>query len=565
MKEDQSGRLLIIGLDGATFDLIRPWAAAGHLPNIARLLAEGVSAPLRSVPNMNSAPAWSSFATGLNPGQHGIFYFYEQVPGTYTKRYLNASFRRGATFWRLLSEAGHRVGVINVPLTYPAEPVNGFMLAGLDTPGVDSPGFSHPPELAARLRAEVGEYTIEPGIPGYMKGGRRDEAAARIFEAIDRRLACARYLMAREPWDLFLLVFTATDAAQHFFWKDMDPSHPEHDPAEAARFGEVIFRTYRRLDEVVGELCAAAPDATVMLMSDHGGGFNQRGAEYLNDWLADLGLLSWLSQRQSTPSARELLIRFLGWVYRQVDRRLPRETKQRLVRLLPGVRERMETAMAFEGIDWPRTRAYAFGARDDILINLAGREPQGTVQPGREYEELRDFIIDRLYRTRDVASGEPVVEVAQRREEVYAGNRVERAPDILIRWRTDRLIRGLYIPQEGQPRPSVPPLSPSLNNGGHRPHGILILAGPEIRRGLILPEASIMDLAPTILYRFDLPLPGEMDGRVLTDAFVPAYVAGRPVRAAEGEAHLSGLDGVDYDEEDAAVIEERLRGMGYVE
>ena len=169
-------RLLIIGLDGATFDLIRPWAAAGKLPNIARLMETGVSAPLRSVPNQNSAPAWSSYATGKNPGKHGIFYFDERIEGTYNKRYLNGGFRQGESWWMIASRYGKVVGVINVPMSFPAEPVKGVMLAGLDAPSVDSPGFGYPPELMRELQTNVGEYTIEPGLPSYMKMGRKDLA-----------------------------------------------------------------------------------------------------------------------------------------------------------------------------------------------------------------------------------------------------------------------------------------------------------------------------------------------------------------------------------------------------
>ncbi|MCB0232575.1 MAG: alkaline phosphatase family protein, partial [Anaerolineae bacterium] len=381
----KNNRLLIIGLDGATFDLIRPWATAGKLPNIARLMRGGSSAPLRSVPNQNSAPAWSSFATGKNPGKHGIFYFDERIEGTYNKRYLNGGFRQGESWWSLASQAGKVVGVVNVPMSYPAEKVNGVMLAGLDAPGVDSPGFSHPPELIDELQQNVGDYIIEPGIPSYMKMRRRDLAEQAIFDAADKRAAYTRYLMSSRAWDVFHVTFTAPDASHHFFWRDMDLAHPEYNPVEAVRYGDTVERVYERMDQIVGELTALAPDATVMLMSDHGGGFNQRGAEYLNDWLASIGLLHYLDsggQRPSLPArGKKLAMAPLKWGYNQVDRRLPRDAKLKLVRLLPGVRERMEMALTFGNIDWTRTKAYAYGARDDLWINLQGREPGGIVPP----------------------------------------------------------------------------------------------------------------------------------------------------------------------------------------
>ncbi|HEM61767.1 MAG TPA: hypothetical protein ENO24_05715, partial [Chloroflexi bacterium] len=278
-------RILVIGLDGATFDLIKPWIAEARLPTLGRLMEEGVHGNLRSVPNLNSAPAWSSFATGTNPGKHGIFYFDERVPNTYTKRYLNGSHRVGKSFWKLLSDQGKTVCVINVPMTFPADELNGVMLAGLDSPGVQSEGFAYPPSILKELSSRVGDYIIEPGIPGYMKAGKKDQALARLFEAVDKRLNYARYLLAKYPWQLFVVVFTATDAVQHFFWKDMDPRHPEHDPQEARVYGDAILKVYQRMDEVVLTLLQEARPSTTIIVSDHGGGFNQRGAEYLNPWL----------------------------------------------------------------------------------------------------------------------------------------------------------------------------------------------------------------------------------------------------------------------------------------
>ncbi|UCC63889.1 MAG: alkaline phosphatase family protein [Anaerolineae bacterium] len=148
-------RTLIIGLDGATFDLIEPWARAGHLPALARLMAQGVHGPLRAWPNMNSAVAWSSMLTGYNPGEHGIYDFGRApLQRADTWRPTTAADRRKDPFWRLLSAAGQRMGVINVPISYPADPVNGFMLAGMDTPGLHSSGFAHPVDLRDELRRQ---------------------------------------------------------------------------------------------------------------------------------------------------------------------------------------------------------------------------------------------------------------------------------------------------------------------------------------------------------------------------------------------------------------------------
>lgn len=556
-------RLLIVGLDGATFDLIRPWAAAGELPNITRLMAEGTSAALRSVPNQNSAPAWSSYATGKNPGKHGIYYFNERIAGTYSTRYLNGSFRHGESWWMIASRAGRHAVVINVPMTYPAEAVNGVVLAGLDAPGVDKPGFSHPPELIKDLKARLGPYVIEPGLPSLMKMGRRDLAVEALFDAASKRAAYARHLLMSQPWDVFHVTFTAPDNAHHFFWKDMDPTHPEHDPAEAAVYGDTIRQVYQHMDAIVGELAALAPGAAIMLMSDHGGGFNQRGAEYLNDWLASLGLLHTIGEQPAiTDRLRQAAAAPLRWGYDLLDHNLSRAAKLRLAQLLPGLREHMETMLTFGEIDWSRTQAYAYGTRDDIWINLQGREPQGIVPPS-QYDALRDQIIAQLYATRDVGDHRPVLEMASKREAVYSGPHLERAPDILVRWKTDRVIRGLYLPGQAASPPEVPPLRPNLNNGGHRLHGIFVMAGPGVRRGHTLVEGVLWDLAPTILHYLGVPIPDDMDGSILQEAFESEWLQSHPVRfAAPGEAQA---EAADYAGDEEAIIERRLRGLGYVQ
>lgn len=563
-EEQMTQRILLIGLDGATFDLIDPWVAEGKLPTLGRLLAEGTSAPLETVPNMNSAPAWSSFATGMNPGKHGIFYFDERVPGSYESRYVNGGSRDGTTFWRLLSEAGRRVVAMNVPMTYPAEPVNGIVIAGLDTPTPESPGFTSPPDVAARLRREVGDYIIEPGIPSFIKAGRRDLAVQRLHECTGKRTAWARHLLRHEDWEFFAVVFTSTDAAHHFFWKDFDPTHPDHDPLEAERFGNVIFDVYRRLDEVVADLIkAAGSDATVIIMSDHGGGFNQRGGEFLNPWLTQLGYRvpaesagpsqPW-SWQMLTGRARQGVTSVLGSAYRQLDRRLSRDMKLRLAARMPAVRRKVEAAVRFQGTDWSRTRAYAHGVRDEIWINLRGREPSGIVNPGAEYHALLEELTEQLYAVRDPVRGEPVVDAVWRREEIYHGPHSGKAADLTIRWRTDFVLSGLQ-----SQKALVKASGPAMTNGGHRPFGILIARGNGIPAGQRVTGARLMDLAPTILALMGEPIPDNLDGHALT-----AIVGQRDLVYTTGRG-LTGGVGYDYEIGEAEIVQDRLRGMGYIE
>lgn len=164
-NNSDSNRVLVIGLDGATFDLITPWVQQGLLPNVSRFMAEGCHAELRSIYNATSPLAWSTIVTGYNPGKHGIFYFTEKRRDSYGIRYINASFRKQKTIWKLLSESGKRVGVVNVPMTYPPEAVNGVMISGIDTPSTHN-CFTYPPELADEIQSQVGDYIIDLRLRG---------------------------------------------------------------------------------------------------------------------------------------------------------------------------------------------------------------------------------------------------------------------------------------------------------------------------------------------------------------------------------------------------------------
>ena len=265
---------LVFGLDGATFELFDPWIMVGKLPVIGQCLREGTRSTLRSTPLSNSAQAWSSFITGKNPGKHGIYDFFERVPDGYGVRFLNASFRKGKSLWRLASDAGRRVGVMNVPITYPAEPVNGFLIPGLDAPGMDN-RFAYPRGLMDEIDQQVGRYVLEAGIWGYIRRGKPEAALEKLLEMARVRTATASYLLKTKKWDLFVVVYTATDKAQHHFWKYIDPSRPEF--LSTQPHGSAILQVYQQIDQGIARLIQAAGDATVIVMSDHGAGPSVRG------------------------------------------------------------------------------------------------------------------------------------------------------------------------------------------------------------------------------------------------------------------------------------------------
>src|SRR6266850_3681910 len=217
-------KIVMLGLDGATFDLILPWVQAGKLPHLARLLNTGIAGTLRSTIPPMSPPAWNSFMTGTNPGKHGIYDFTGRTSHSYETHFINASWRRAPTLWRHLSQAGKRVAVLSVPFTYPPEKVNGLMVSGMDAPGVAGlvdRSATYPPDLYDDINRNIGDYPMGPNLFAYTDPGEMVDAALRT---IDKKTAAARYLYKQEEWDFFMLVLGETDAASHRFWRFCDPA-----------------------------------------------------------------------------------------------------------------------------------------------------------------------------------------------------------------------------------------------------------------------------------------------------------------------------------------------------
>src|SRR5438093_4995024 len=419
-------RVLVVGWDGATWSVAEPLARAGRLPTLARLREQGASGVLESVPNMNSAPAWSTVVTGLNPGRHGIFYFDEPIPGTHRRTVVTASRRSGATLWRVASSGDKRVIAVNVRISYPAERVTGCLVAGLDTPSKALPGFAFPEDLPRRYAGLFKDYVIEPGAPSLMRMGRVREAEQQLLACVDGWASVTRQLMCDGDWDLAFVVFTTSDTSQHFFWSDQGR--------------RVIERVYEVQDEATAGLIQAArdrdPGVNVIVMADHGGAPNSRGPEFLPIWLQDQGF-----QVMARPPLKG---RVLSAGYRLADRTLTRQQKQALARRFGRLREQAEAEARLGGIDWSRTTAYADGRRDEVLVNMAEGAGSGAVGADG-YDRFVADVQERLSALTELDTGRPAVSSVKRRAEIYDGPFVHRAPDLTIRWALDGPLHGLAV------------------------------------------------------------------------------------------------------------------------
>lgn len=551
-------RVLVIGLDGATWTLVKPWAAQGALPNLARLMEEGTYGVLESVWPALSPSAWASFMTGTNPGQHGVYDFLKRERDSYQLRLVWTDQIDRPTIWRLLSEKERRVGVMNVPMTYPPEGVHGFLVSGLGTP--DFKPFAYPPSLYEELKRQG--YRVNKQVA--YQPGKEADFLAEAKSVTDSTAQIALQLMESEPWDLFMFVFRDTDEMAHFFWRFTDESHPAYDPDLAERWGDAIQRYYQLVDKWVGRMLAqAGPETAVFIISDHGAGPLHKDV-YLNVWLEQKGFLAkhspsplqrWFRRVGLTRSNLSQHLR--GWGLGQLEAWL----KERLgeqASLLPAS-ERLDLQST---VDWSRTKAYSFGYHGQIYLNVHGREPQGIVEPGAEYERVRDELIEELLAWRDPQDNLTVVTKLFKREEIYEGEHIEEAPDLIIAMRDLAYItRQGYEFGRGQDTVFASPAT--HETGSHRLEGIAIGWGPGMRNRGEVEATSIMDLAPTILYLLGESIPSWMDGRIMRKWIIPELLIETPPHedSAQRESRSPERSWSDDDERN---VMNRLRDLGYL-
>jgi predicted AlkP superfamily phosphohydrolase/phosphomutase len=555
---NQGYQVVIVGLDGATLDLMRPWAAEGQLPTFNHLLTFGAHGTLQSTMQPASPPAWASFRTGTNPGKHGVFDFSHLDVGRKFMPVASDSIH-GLPFWTLAGEAGKQVCLINVPFTYPPFDVNGVMISGFPCP--DTTDLSYPPELMADLQARFGEYRVD--LRSHIEGMpivSHDFFINDVHQVVETRGQIALHLLRQAAWDCFTVVFTAPDRVQNVYWQYSDPEDPRPTAEDRQRWGHVILEVYRQLDEILGQILDQMDDSTFLIvMSDHGFGAMYKEVN-LNRWLVEQGFL--------VPVTSLLSGQALARGFRNVLRPLLSRSLRSKVRSRAPERALLPGRVGFP-IDWSRTLAYSVGKFGNVFLNVRGREPNGIVEPGMQYEQVRSEVIERLTAWMNPETGKNLVRKAWRREELYSGPHVGHAPDIVIEWEDYRYHS--FLPADYRKPLLFEPVPGRYKNlgwtGNHRPEGILLMKGPGIQAGARIEGARMIDVAPTILYVLGLKAEF-MDGEPLLQAFSPDFrVDHRTETVTTSDYQTPSIGDVasTYSEEELEEIESQLRSLGYME
>jgi predicted AlkP superfamily phosphohydrolase/phosphomutase len=557
---NQTNKVFILSLDGATFDVLRPLICQGYMPNLARAMESGLVAELESVIPPVTAPAWTSFMTGKTPNKHGIFDFTRFDVDGYEWKINNSRHIRSKTIWQILSEKNKRVVVLGLPYTYPTYEINGVMVAGWDAPTVSS--FTYPEQIGKEIGDLIPDYgsALDLSLWNYLPADSEsdfDSFIAKLIHSFEQSTALASHFLKKENWDVFMVHFQQTDWIQHKLWGYIERACREGSD-ESKRLVQVR-KCYRAFDQYVGRLLEEiAPfDAFQIILSDHGFGPN-RGTICPNYLLRKLGYYqldaqteSWF--KRSFKHSRNTTVRNL---YRTLTASRNAVRGRRAVKKYRSWADMANETLPREkvNVDWARTKAAFVGGSETgfVFVNVKGRGSLGCVEPGAEYEHIVSNLVAEFSALTNSTTGERLLARVARGSEIYsrAASGVL-LPDIVL------IPLAGYVVGAGLSDPFLPETGVK---GDHRHNGVLIMRGPGLETSVTDFRPALIDLAPTILHALGLPVPSDIDGRVLEEIF-----SNSPPIRFEDIDNSTSLDPPDYAEREADLIQQRLRGLGYVE
>ncbi len=493
-------KLILLGIDGGTWKLIKPLKDEGLLPTFQELTLQGTEGTLISTIPPNTHPAWTSIFTGTNAGKHGIADM--MIRKDKSSFGLAASNNRMVdSVWRIMGNFGLRSIVVNDPVTYPPEKINGIMTTGLCTP-FGSQNFVHPQELRDELNSVAHSYECDIPIDfDEMVAANKNKAYERLLEFAEKIAKCSLYLARNYEWDVLAVIFTCTDRVQHFFWND----------------NRYIKNHYKWLDTTVREILELEPDANIIGVSDHGFGPLAK-CFYINNWLSLLGLL-----KQEKSTLRSLMSRF-GLTYQRIVQMLLRlNLYQAVAKLTPGWIKSRTPISDLEkkaSVYYDKSIAYSLNTNGGIFIN-------DEMVNEREKEKCERLVFANLQKVID--KGAPVISHVYYNNEVLRGPHAHRGADVLLLPREGYEISSRLYPS-GMFGPPITTKAPTT--GTHRPEGIFFACGPHIKKRCMLnSNVNTWDIAPTILHMLGLPIPDYMDGRVLKEIFRKGTILDkRPVK-----------------------------------
>lgn len=557
-------RTLLVGLDAACWEYLDPLLQAGQLPTIQKLINAGAWGTLNSTMPPWTPTAWSSLATGKNPGKHGVFDMLRRKPGSYDFEPTNALVRHGTPFWEYLNKAGVRVGLVNIPFTYPPAPIQGFMVCGFGTPE-SVRDLAWPPDALEWIESRFESY--EPIVSTEtLRSGKPEEILAIEMKHQSRLIEISAGLTELYQVDVLAINLMLTDHANH--------KMPEMEQVQAA---------YCQSDIDLETLIDSFRPDNVMLISDHGSS-RLKGDFLFNVWLREHGYCVYLDRTPAQQKEAFTAILKLwaqehkGWsgypekltrrFIRAVLPRLPQQTQRRF---WAGVENAIPFAESHVRLstspDYSRSAVFPGSLYSGLLyFNIRDEGPNGII-PAHERRALATKLRDELYEIQEPESGERLFTNIFLADEIYDGPYVHYSPDLIVdayrlQWNIRTRQPGTYI-GERHGRYFVT-FEQSRDFGWHSKDGIFAFSGPAFRPGRVDRDRILMDVPATLLHIYNVPIPIDWDGCVMSD-LLGSEMSRRPILTQPGDTEMPVIDEDVFSTEEADSMVSHLRALGYLD
>jgi len=519
IQSQPNKQVLMIGLEASEPTLVKKWAEEGKLPAFKRLFEGGSWRQLRSTTEISSGATWASLITGTNPAKHGMAFYHRQLkPGTYTIQKKYAEETAVDPFWQSLSQNGKRTAVLDVPDSYVTKNLNGMMIVGWGAEGLNAKQRTWPQNLFKDIFSRFGHHPLEfwyQEKPKTIEGWK--ELEEKLIEGTRRRTEIAKWVLEKEPWDFYLICYAEPHWAGHYFWHICDPRHPEYDSDLHHACGDPVLKVYQEVDRGIDALLKIYPEATILIVSNTGMGPNFSGQHLLPEILTRLGY----SGKKKPKGIHNFLPGHRWGPYyaiKNIESVIPPPLMEKIKRIIPEkVWNSVTRYILSMGNNWKNSKA--FNVPSDysaaIRINLKGREPEGKVEPGSEYDKICELITQDLKELINSETGERAVKGVVKTKELYQGELLDELQDLTVQWNLSAPINHLESKKIGK----VSGVLPDKRTGAHMVNGYLLAYGKGIKSNQEFDEAHIMDVAPTIFHLLDQPVPKIMDGKILSDIF----------------------------------------------
>ena len=501
-------KIIVIGIDGATPHLLQHWIDLEDLPTFRKIRDAGCWGKLASTIPPFSAPAWTSIITGCNPGKHGIYGF--ESTGTLTPHLINSRYRKTPALWNYFSQIGLQNIIVNVPGTYPPDKINGVMITGLLTPSFDSP-FTYPTSLKKRLHdKDLGQYTLEHfWLEDFSRARMKKHAPEKLLELINQqmqtRATVGLNLMKTMSWDFTMIVFRGTDTAQHFLFDRKD----------------LLLQCYQKVDELIDSIMGSYPEATYVIVSDHGFEPIKR-VLFPDNVLYNHGYLTptWDPLQKYSSLIMSTIYRWIQKFFKLLPSSFLRNAP-RLKQLL------IASSTKDLLIDFSKTKAFSTADGRGLQICYKDKYPQGIVnlQETKKMEkDLKALFLSLI----DPQTATPLVQKVFTAEDVY-GNNAAGPPDLILSLAEEvTASEWIRYPQTlreflSAPKKSLPVVFPkdaAGRSGDHAEYGIFYAMGQNLKQGFMIDSLTVEDILPVVFTIMNLPLPAEVTGKIPYDIFI---------------------------------------------